>query len=92
MTDEQVKKVEKLSNVTSVKRVNMAAGNWDHNIFPFSEKYPWNVDNFGPLQIPRKGQTVDLDTDNLPIYHRIIETYEGHKLKVKENSISYNFV
>jgi signal peptidase I len=87
MTDEQVKKIEKLSNVTSVKRVNMAAGNRDHNIFPFSEKYPWNVDNFGPLQIPKKGQTVNLNTDNLPLYHRIIEAYEGHSLDVKDSTI-----
>jgi len=87
MTEEQVKKVEKLSNVTSVKRVNMAAGNWDSNIFPFSEKYPWNVDNFGPLSIPRKGQTVQLNMDNIPLYKRIIETYEEHDFAIKGNSI-----
>jgi len=87
MTDEQVKEVEKLSNVTSVKRVNMTAGNWDHNIFPFSEDYPWNVDNFGPLEIPKKGQTVELNMTNLPIYKRIIQTYEGHALSVKDSTI-----
>lgn len=87
MTDEQVKKIEKLSNVTSVKRVNMTAGNWDQNIFPFSENYPWNVDNFGPLEIPKKGQTIDLNMVNLPIYKRIIQTYEHHEFAVKDSTI-----
>lgn len=87
MTNEQVKKIEGLSNVTSVKRVNMAAGNWDHNIFPHDERYPWNVDNFGPLSIPHKGETIQLTLDNLPIYERIIDLYEDHDLEVKGEQI-----
>ncbi len=87
MTDEQKAKIEKLANVTSVKRVNMAAGNWDKNIFPFSEDYPWNVDNFGPLEIPKKGETVTLTINNLPLYERIIDLYEEHDLSVKDSTI-----
>lgn len=87
MTNEQVEKIQKLSNVTAVKRVNIAAGNWDRNIFPFSEKHPWNVDNFGPLSIPKKGQTIQLTPDNLPLYERIIDVYEGHDLAVKDSTI-----
>ncbi|WP_423127169.1 signal peptidase I [Gaoshiqia sp. Z1-71] len=87
MSAEQVAEIEKLSNVTSAKKVNMAAGNWDKNIFPFHENYPWNVDNFGPLEIPKKGKTIKLTTDNLPLYERIINLYEGHDLSVKNNTI-----
>lgn len=87
LTDEYVKEIEKLPNVTSVKRVNMPAGNRDKNIFPHSENYPWNVDNFGPLTIPKKGTSVILTVKNLPIYKRIINTYEGHDLTVKDSTI-----
>ncbi len=87
LTQQQVDEISKLSNVTSVKKVNMAAGNWDKNIFPFSEHYPWNVDNFGPLEIPAKGKTVQLNMDNLPLYERIISLYEQHKLEVKDSTI-----
>lgn len=87
MTDAQVAQIKALSNVTSVQRVKVPAGEWDRNIFPFSEKYPWNVDNFGPLQMPKKGQTIDLTLDNLPIYQRIIDLYEGHDLAVKDRTI-----
>ena len=87
LTAEYVKELEKLNNVTSVKRVNMPAGNWDKNIFPHSENYPWNVDNFGPITIPKKGTSVNLTIKNLPIYRRIIATYEEHDLSVKDSTI-----
>ena len=65
----------------------MAAGNWDKNIFPFNENYPWNVDNFGPLQIPKKGETINLTPKNLPLYERIIDLYEDHDLEMKDSTI-----
>lgn len=87
LTAEYVKEIEKLPNVTSVKRVNMPAGNRDKNIFPHSENYPWNVDNFGPLGIPKKGATVALTLKNLPLYRRLIDSYEDHDLAVKDSTI-----
>ena len=87
LTDEYVKELEQLNNVTSVKRVNMPAGNWDKNIFPYDSNYNWNVDNFGPLTIPQKGKTVDLTLKTLPLYSRIIDLYEEHDLEVKDSTI-----
>ena len=92
MTDEQIKDLKKLRNVKSIKRVNIPAGNDDPNIFPHSKDYPWNVDNFGPLTVPKKGTSVDLNLTNLPIYERIIDLYEGNELEVKDNTIYINGV
>ena len=52
------------------------------SIFPFTEDSKWTRDNFGPLWIPAKGATVELSVLNLPLYERIITSYEGHDLKV----------
>ncbi len=90
LTEIDAQKLKAMKNVTSVKATLMPAGNWDQNIFPFSNKYPWNVDNFGPLEIPKKGQTVKLTVDNLPIYQRIIGVYEANKLQVKDSTIYIN--
>ena len=58
------------------------------SIFPFTEDSKWTRDNFGPLWIPAKGATVELSVSNLPLYERIITSYEGHDLKVaKDGSI-----
>ena len=90
LTDENVEKIKAMKNVKSVQRTNIPAGNHDPEMFPFCNKYPWNVDNFGPLEIPQKGQTVKLTMDNLPLYERIIDLYEENDLKVKDSTIYIN--
>lgn len=61
----------------------------DIMLFPFSahESFQWTRDNYGPLWIPKKGVTVDLTVANLPLYQRIITTYEHHTLEVKGSEI-----
>ena len=34
--------------------------------------------------MPKKGATVQLTAENLPLYRRIIETYEGHELEERD--------
>lgn len=52
--------------------------------------YHWNVDNFGPIIIPKKGWTVKLDSMTFPLYERAIEVYENNKLEVKDGKIFIN--
>lgn len=91
LTKENVKNLKDFPMVTSVTKyentnINMA----NISIFPFSADYPWTEDNFGPLYIPQKGVTVDLNIDVLPLYKRIIETYENNDLKVDGDKIYIN--
>jgi len=62
----------------------------DQNVFPFSLSFFWNKDNFGPLVVPRKGDTVKLTLNDLPLYSRIITAYEGNELEVKDDKIFIN--
>ena len=50
----------------------------------------WNKDNFGPVAVPKKGQTVSLTLNNLPLYSRIIIAYEGNKLEIRDGKIFIN--
>ncbi len=52
--------------------------------------YKWNVDNFGPIIIPKKGWTVKLDSLTFPLYERCIEVYENNKVQVSGNDILIN--
>ena len=54
--------------------------------------YKWNVDNFGPIIIPKKGWTVKLDSLTFPLYERCIEVYENNKVQVSGNDIIINGV
>ncbi len=43
--------------------------------------------DFTRFQIPRKGQTINIDGSNIAWYRRIITAYEGHDLKESKNGI-----
>ncbi len=61
-------------------------------LFPHDPKnYPgWTVDNYGPVVIPKAGESVVLTPNNISMYHRVIEIYEGNKLEVKNGRIFIN--
>ncbi len=47
--------------------------------------FAWTRDNYGPLVIPGKGETVELNQENIHIYHRIIGFYEGNTLEYSDD-------
>lgn len=51
-------------------------------LFPSNKNTRWSIDYYGPIWIPAKGATVQLDLENLPFYERIIKVYEGNDLLV----------
>jgi len=61
-----------------------------YNIFPNHPDYSWNEDNFGPVYLPKAGETIELTPSNLPLFKRIITEYEGHQLSVSDGSIYIN--
>jgi signal peptidase I len=83
-------KLRRFSNVKSVTKVLKNEAEYSQNIFPHNQSYPWNEDNFGPLVMPRKGETIALSIGNLALYSRIINAYEGNKLRVKDSIIYIN--
>lgn len=90
LTQSSVDKIKALGNVKSVEKLIQPKGLWQPYTFPFDSTYPWNVDNYGPLYIPKAGTTVALNLQTLPLYQRIIEAYELNKLEVKEGKIFIN--
>ncbi|KAA2243621.1 signal peptidase I [Chitinophaga agrisoli] len=63
----------------------------DIAVFPHDTAYyRWNEDNFGPLVIPKKGQTVAVNRNTIEIYRRIIQVYEDNKLEEKDGRYFIN--
>ena len=90
LTDENVVKLKELTNVIEVTKMLQTGNEWDKNTFPSDDKYSWNRDNYGPITIPSKGQTISLTLENLPLYRRIIDVYENNELEIKDNKIYIN--
>ena len=63
---------------------------------PVGEVYPrnavtgWTCDNYGPVWIPKKGESIDLTMENIAVYERPIKVYEGNELDVKNGQIYIN--
>lgn len=50
---------------------------------PYSyEKYPWNIRNFGPVYVPRKGDVIKLDKEAVLFYSKILEFETEKKITV----------
>jgi signal peptidase I len=103
MTAESAHTLSTYSNVKNLAPVFSSKGAADpfNPVFPLKypihvhlhnefSNYKWNVDNFGPIIIPKKGWTVKLDSVNFPIYERCIEVYEQNKVEAKGNDIYIN--
>jgi len=90
LTQSSAAKLKELPNVLSVEKIIQPKGFWQPYIFPFDSTYAWNVDNFGPLYIPKAGATVQLTLANLPLFSRIINAYELNSLDVKDGKIYIN--
>ena len=60
------------------------------NVYPKNGNMHWDRDNYGPIWIPKKGASIDLTLENLPVYERCIRAYEGNKLEVKNGKIFIN--
>jgi signal peptidase I len=60
----------------------------DNLIFPHNGK--WTMDEYGPILIPKAGETVQLNKENLGLYERIIKVYENNRLDINGDEIKIN--
>jgi signal peptidase I len=86
----ELKEIELEGGFDSINRLIQSSKSYNTTYFPNNMKYNWNNDNFGPIDIPKEGQTVTIDLDNLPIYKRIIKEYENNDLEIINNIIYIN--
>ncbi|MEI7422968.1 MAG: signal peptidase I [Prolixibacteraceae bacterium] len=90
LTNENVKKMDAMKFILAKEKITVPKEEREANIFPSDPQYTWNLDNFGPIWIPKKGVTIQLTTKNLPLYRRIIDVYEENDLNVKDGVIYIN--
>ena len=81
----QAEKAKAVTGVDSVVRVINKPG----NVFP-GNRPNWSQENMGPFTVPKKDAVVQLTTENLPFYKKIIGEYEHNDLKVTGSEIRIN--
>ena len=88
LTNHAVSELKKRTDLVESITLNRDSSELD--IYPLNGNMHWTRDNYGPIWIPKKGESIDLTLKNLPIYERPIRTYEGNKLEVKNGKIFIN--
>ncbi len=61
-------------------------GNFYNNLFPYDTLLHWSLNNYGPLFVPRKGDTLQLIPDNLKRYYNVL-IYEDSSVRIKNDSM-----
>ena len=91
LTPEQVKKVAAFPFVipgSLVRELNTAGFG---NTFPHdTTNFKWSEDNFGPVWVPAKGSSITLTPQNVALYRRVIEVYEGNTFDQKGSQFVIN--
>jgi signal peptidase I len=90
LTEESAQKIGQFANVRSVVPVIEPAGDWNKDMFPHDSNFRWNIDNYGPIAMPRKGETVALTPVNIVLYKRIIDVFEDNDLRIEGERIFIN--
>jgi signal peptidase I len=83
-TPAAAKRVHDFSWVESVTPFVIENSNYGDLMYPSGRGY--TPDNYGPIDIPKKGQTVTLTDRNWPVYKTVIVKYEGQDARQMTDS------
>jgi signal peptidase I len=90
LTDAAAAEIKGYANVVSIEKQDHSAGEWAPYTFPFDSSMRWNVDNYGPVLIPKKGMTIPVNRENISLYERIIDVFEDNDLSITGDKIYIN--
>lgn len=78
LTNEEVEALQQMPFIKSVREArSLSKGEWEPRIFPNDQElFPWNGDWYGPLKIPKEGETITINKETLLTYGKIIMRYE----------------
>ncbi|MGA1151043.1 MAG: signal peptidase I, partial [Flavobacteriaceae bacterium] len=90
LTDKEAQLLGQTAGIDSIiQRVNRKQAP-NETFFPNRIPFDWNEDQFGPLWIPKRNSTITLTNQNIPLYKKIIEDYEGNTLEITPSTIRIN--
>ncbi len=90
LTDSQVVQLRRMPDVSKVELRTEKPGAYDENCFPFKSTFAWNNHFYGKLYVPKRGDTLQIDTANLALYQLLITQHEKNKVELQGDSIFIN--
>jgi signal peptidase I len=89
LSKDAVTGLRKIPYVSEVKRVYSVERLPDTTIYPNNKNFNWNVDNFGPMYVPRQEDRIEMTTENYHLYQRVIRVYEENPTLELRDDVVY---
>lgn len=91
--EENVEKIRKHPSVAAVFEDIIDEG-YDRHLFPDTNntsflKHKWDLNNYGPIHLPKRGETVKLSKENWDWYKAAINIYEERQDIIEQNGAFY---
>jgi len=90
LSSDNLKRLDTMKNIVSIEPVIEKKGTYNDYLFPENERFLWNIDQYGPLYVPKAGDSIILTADSIDLYKRIITVYEKNELSVYGDSVFIN--
>jgi len=88
LTSDMVAQLQQIPEVTFVERAQMQP---NPELYPFdrSAAAGWTLDDYGPIHIPAKGETIELNDSTWALYGRAIRNYEYNDAELRADGKVY---
>ena len=81
--------LETLKRFSFVQSIEVEPDPQNEMVYPLGHT-GWSRDNYGPIWIPKKGETIALNEETIALYERCIVNYEGNTLRKDGNRYYLN--
>lgn len=86
-----LEKIKSMGYTKSITEIYYPSPDTTNFLFPHNKEFiKWSVDDYGPLIIPKKGNSVSLTPQNIDLYERIIKIYEGNTFEKNNGQFIIN--
>lgn len=90
LTEHQKLELEKDSLIKSISIKAEKKNMFDATCFPGSAHCNWNADHYGKIYVPKKNDSLHLDTTIISLYEDLISRFENNRLEIRQDSIFIN--
>ena len=90
LNNEQKSKLKAMDKNIVIDPIDMSRT--QNRLFPYDTAHfgTWDLDNYGPIYIPKKGVTINLKPESIAMYRRVIGKYEGNQFEERNGKFYVN--
>lgn len=89
LTDSAYINLSKNPGVQLIRPIFESASRSSGDVWPHWKRYGWNKDIFGPVYIPKKGDSIALNRDNYLMYKELILNHEKDSIYQGKDGLYY---